>query len=73
MHRPRFQFRLSTLLWITLAVACCFGGMSVERHWIYDPDAARDARHRSFIRFLEALPDEQKKLLDQLDRDEASP
>jgi hypothetical protein len=26
MRRPRFQFRLSTLLWITLAVACWFGG-----------------------------------------------
>ncbi|HVC96710.1 MAG TPA: hypothetical protein VND64_23735 [Pirellulales bacterium] len=26
MPRPRFQFRLSTLLWITLAVACWFGG-----------------------------------------------
>jgi len=26
MRRPRFQLRLSTLLWITLAVACWFGG-----------------------------------------------
>ena len=26
MFRPRPQFRLSTLLWITLAVACWFGG-----------------------------------------------
>ena len=25
MRRPRFQLRLSTLLWITLAVACWFG------------------------------------------------
>jgi len=31
MFRPRFQFRLSTLLWITLAVACVFGGMRAER------------------------------------------
>ena len=30
MPRPRFQFRLSTLLWITLAVACWFGGMGFE-------------------------------------------
>jgi len=30
--RPRFQFQLSTLLWITLAVACWFGGMRFERH-----------------------------------------
>jgi hypothetical protein len=29
MKRP--QFRLSTLLWITLAVACWFGGMAVQR------------------------------------------
>jgi len=29
MPRPRFQFRLSTLLWITLAVACWFGGLRV--------------------------------------------
>jgi hypothetical protein len=27
---PRSQFRLSTLLWITLAVACWFGGMRFE-------------------------------------------
>jgi len=26
MSRRRFQFRLSTLLWITLAVGCWFGG-----------------------------------------------
>jgi hypothetical protein len=31
MAFSRFQFRLSTLLWITLAVACWFGGMRVER------------------------------------------
>jgi len=28
---PRLQFRLSTLLWITLAVACWFGGVRFER------------------------------------------
>jgi len=33
MARPRFQFRLSTLFWITLAVACWFGGMRFER-WL---------------------------------------
>ncbi len=31
MALSRFQFRLSTLLWIMLAVACWFGGMKVER------------------------------------------
>jgi hypothetical protein len=29
MRRP--QFRLSTLLWITLALACWFGGMAVQK------------------------------------------
>jgi hypothetical protein len=31
MDRPRLQFRLITLLWITLTVACWFGGMRYER------------------------------------------
>jgi hypothetical protein len=31
MTRPRLQFRLSTLLWLTLAVSCWFGGMRFER------------------------------------------
>jgi hypothetical protein len=31
MALSRFQFRLSTLLWITLAVACWFGGLRFER------------------------------------------
>jgi hypothetical protein len=35
MASPRFQIQLSTLLWITLAVACFFGGMRVER-WLED-------------------------------------
>jgi hypothetical protein len=30
MPLTRPQFRLSTLLWITLAVACFFGGMAVQ-------------------------------------------
>jgi hypothetical protein len=29
----RLQFRLSTLLWITLAVACFFGGREYHRRW----------------------------------------
>ncbi|HVC96201.1 MAG TPA: hypothetical protein VND64_21135 [Pirellulales bacterium] len=33
----RFQYRLSTLLWITLAVACWFGGMRFER-WRAEPE-----------------------------------
>jgi hypothetical protein len=31
MHLARPQFRLSTLLWLTLAVACFFGGIRFER------------------------------------------
>ncbi len=31
MPHARFQFRLSTLLWITLAVACWFGGREYRR------------------------------------------
>jgi len=30
MPRPRFQFCLSTLLWIAFGVACWFGGMRAE-------------------------------------------
>jgi hypothetical protein len=33
MAVPRLQFRLSTLIWITLAVAGFFGGMATER-WL---------------------------------------
>jgi hypothetical protein len=36
MRRPRLQFRLSTLLWITLAVVCWFGGTRFERWWFHD-------------------------------------
>ena len=38
---PRLQFRLSTLLWITLAVACWFGGMRVERWRTEQAERAR--------------------------------
>ena len=31
MPLPRPRFRISTLLWLTLAVACWFGGMAVQR------------------------------------------
>jgi len=37
MRLPRPQFRLSTLLWITLAVACWFGGMRYER-WRFEQE-----------------------------------
>jgi hypothetical protein len=40
MRRP--QFRLSTLLWITLAVACWFGGRAVERREIEQSAAQRE-------------------------------
>jgi hypothetical protein len=31
MARPRFQFQLSTLLWIMLAVGCFYGGLLWDR------------------------------------------
>jgi len=49
MRRPRFQFRLSTLLWITLAVACWFGG---TRYGVYRD---RLKRQRDFDRELRAM------------------
>jgi len=44
MSRP--QFRLSTLLWITLAVACWFGGTHYGK-WLGD----RERWERGEIRF----------------------
>jgi hypothetical protein len=41
MRFPRPQFRLSTLLWITLAVACWFGGMRFE-NWVIRRDTEFD-------------------------------
>jgi hypothetical protein len=44
MARPRLQFRLSTFLWLTLAVACFCGGMAVER-WLKPKNAVEPIRH----------------------------
>jgi hypothetical protein len=40
MASPRLQFRLSTIFWITLAVACFFGGMRAEQ-WLADRRAQK--------------------------------
>ena len=40
----RPQFRLSTLLWITLAVACWFGGWFAGRQYQERQDVARRIR-----------------------------
>jgi len=45
MARPRFQFRLSTVLRITLAAACWFGGMRTERS-LSDRAEVIDIEHR---------------------------
>jgi hypothetical protein len=37
MRRSRLQFRLSTLLWITLAVACWLFGMRVQKRIDEEP------------------------------------
>jgi hypothetical protein len=44
MPRPRFQFRLSTLLWMTLAVACFFAGIVVERKAAEDAILERERK-----------------------------
>jgi len=49
MRRPRFQFRLSTLLWITLAVACWFGGATWEQRRM-------ERRDQELLDTLEYLP-----------------
>lgn len=33
MERPRFQFSIRTLLWLTLVLAAFLGGVSVGRKW----------------------------------------
>jgi hypothetical protein len=50
---PRPQFRLSTLLWITLAVACWYGGMRVERWWQASCD---DDQSTPFVVDVDAVP-----------------
>jgi hypothetical protein len=60
MHRP--QFRLSTLLWLTLAVACWFGGMAVQQ-WL--------ERERRAEKLLGELRQQQDAVVNALTR--ASP
>jgi hypothetical protein len=66
MTRP--QFRLSTLLWLTLAAACWFGGMRLERYRAHALFMARYERSRRFLQYLEPLPEDQIKLLEQLEK-----
>jgi hypothetical protein len=40
---PRRQFGFSTLLWLTLAVACWFGGMRFER-WMVERREAEEGQ-----------------------------
>jgi len=54
MAGPCFQFRLSTLLWITLAVACFFGGNLVGppvRDW-YRQSRRQDCIERRAIEIM---------------------
>jgi len=78
MKRP--QFRLSTLLWITLAAACWFGGMawqrretenfslSVERKAMAESKRRRE--QESFQKWAESK--DGRKWLDDLERDFAT-
>jgi hypothetical protein len=36
MRRPRFQFRLSTLLWVMLAIGCYYAGLLQNRRQIVE-------------------------------------
>ncbi|HVC98355.1 MAG TPA: hypothetical protein VND64_32110 [Pirellulales bacterium] len=49
MRRPRFQFRLSTLFWVTLAVGCWFGGMRFEQWRVDREEWYRDSERRERI------------------------
>jgi hypothetical protein len=49
MRRPRFQFHLSTLFWVTLAVGCWFGGMRFERWRVDREEWYRDSERRERI------------------------
>jgi hypothetical protein len=61
---PRPQFLLSTLLWLTLAAACWFGGMRFER-WLVHRAVEWDERMNEMAPddeidnpFADFLPDE---------------
>jgi hypothetical protein len=47
---PRPQFRLSTLLWLTLAVACWFGGREFQRR-----EYERTPPNRNLLQVLHAI------------------
>jgi hypothetical protein len=47
MPRPRLQFRLSTLIWLTLAVECSLGGMVFERWLVKRKEAEMRALERA--------------------------
>jgi len=63
MPRPRIRFRLSTMLWIVLAVACWFGGMKAER-W-------RMERERRTAWTMGDLLEEQRRLMESLEQQSA--
>ncbi len=50
---PRPQFRLSTLLWITLAVACWFGGAEWQKRRALTEREAYIERIRQRVELLE--------------------
>jgi hypothetical protein len=69
MRRPRPQFRHSTLLWITLAVACWFGGMRFERWgvdqilppWVTEPGHGSFAVKKQVYLKLKALGEKERR------------
>jgi hypothetical protein len=76
MCRP--QLRLSTLVWITLAVACWFGGMVVQRALEPDPTIEwylkrfpGDGRSRPILGKSRAEREEQRRYYEALDAQRA--
>jgi hypothetical protein len=62
MRRPRFQFRLSTLLWITAVVAGFFAGVTVQRQ--VGERAIRRAANESAKREIDAMTAVRQAILD---------
>jgi hypothetical protein len=68
MALSRFQFRLSTLLWITLAVACWFGGMAWKGRADFKEFDYWD--HRDYV--MQAVLRARRKRIETLERELSS-
>jgi hypothetical protein len=80
MPRPRIKFRLSTLFWITLAVATFFAGIRFERERRRREDEAAAPKKMSLRQWLSssgapATPDARKSSMSKngIDADGSDP